>query len=306
MTCGFWDRQWLRLKGYLLPPFYLLLAGISGAPGLGIRLRCARTGLRLLLTRRAPRETCAGLIFNPMDSTRYFEFAEVWKRAADFNFSRYLDVSSPRLLPLFLLESRKGAAAELLNPDPEDLRKTEELAKALGLSSRCAFFKGVLTAAGDAPASFDLITCLSVLEHIPDDAAAIKAMWARLRPGGKLILTLPCMARPLEQHISHNQYGVLAPEADGYTFWQRFYDTARLEAVIYPVTGKPAYISVYGEKEPGLFFRSASMKRLLGPFYPFWREPYMLAEEFKYFPSIGELPGEGVAALEFVKQGAPA
>jgi hypothetical protein len=43
------------------------------------------------------------------------------------------------------------------------------------------------------------------------------------------------------------------------------------------------------------------MKRLLGPFYPFWREPYMMATEYKSFTSIDELPGEGVVMLEFIK-----
>ena len=109
-------------------------------------------------------------------------------------------------------------------------------------------------------------------------------MWTLLSPGGKLILTLPCMSQPLEQFISHNPYGVLNPGDDGYTFWQRYYDRNRLESQIYSVTGMPSYIAVYGEKMSGLFFRNTSMKRLLGYLYPFWREPYMMATEYKSFP----------------------
>ena len=303
MSCGFLNRQWLRLKGFLLPPVYLLLAAIAGAPGIGFRLHCAITGAILLITGRAPRKTCASLIFCPMDSTRYFEFHEVSKRVSGFAFSRYLDVSSPRLMPLFLLESTRGATAELLNPDPVDLRETEQLANSLGLKSRCGFFNGILGNTSFPPASFDLITCLSVLEHIPEDTTALETMWSLLRPGGKLILTLPCMSQPLEQYISHNHYGVLDPGDDGYTFWQRYYDPGRLESSVYNITGAPTYISVYGEITRGLFFRNGSMKRLLGPFYPFWREPYMMATEFQFFPSVDKLPGEGVVMLEFVKQG---
>jgi len=38
---------------------------------------------------------------------------------------------------------------------------------------------------------FDLITCISVLEHIPNHKAAIKGMFKLLKPGGYLILTIP-------------------------------------------------------------------------------------------------------------------
>jgi SAM-dependent methyltransferase len=238
-----------------------------------------------------------------MDSTRYFEFHEVWKRLNGLAFTSYLDVSSPRLMPLFLLKSARGATAELINADPGDLRETEQLANALRLESRCEFFNGILENAGFTPASFDLITCLSVLEHIPEDNAALETIWSLLRPGGKLILTLPCMSLPLEQYISDNQYGVLKPGDDGYTFWQRYYDRERLESSIYSVTGMPAHVSVYGEKRCGFFFRNASMKRLLGSLYPFWREPYMMATEYQSFSSTDELPGEGVAMLEFIKPG---
>jgi predicted SAM-dependent methyltransferase len=39
--------------------------------------------------------------------------------------------------------------------------------------------------------TFDLITCISVLEHIKDYTAAIKSMFSLLRPEGHLILTFP-------------------------------------------------------------------------------------------------------------------
>lgn len=53
---------------------------------------------------------------------------------------------------------------------------------------------------GDAPlpaltgvpdASYDLIALLDVLEHIDDDRAALAAIAARLRPGGRVLLTVP-------------------------------------------------------------------------------------------------------------------
>lgn len=303
MSCSYFYKLWTRVKGILLSPLYLVMAHIAGAPGIGFHLRCAAAGTRLLITGRASLKTCYNSVFFPLDSTRYFEFYEVWKSLKGVAFTRYLDVSSPRLMPLLLLKAAPGATAELINPDLSDLRETEKLANALGLKSRCRFFNGTLDNLGSTLSSFDLITCLSVLEHIPQDKVVIEAMWTLLRPDGQLILTLPCMAQSLEQYISHNPYGVLNPGDDGYAFWQRYYDRERLEASIYSVTGTPAHIAVYGEKKYGFFFRNASMKRLLGALYPFWREAYMMATEYQSFSSMEKLPGEGVVMLQFIKPG---
>ena len=60
-------------------------------------------------------------------------------------------------------------------------------------------------------------------------------------------------------------------------------------------------MAVYGERSHSLFYRNANTKRLLGPLYPFWRESYMMATEYRYFKTIDELPGDGVVMLEFVK-----
>jgi SAM-dependent methyltransferase len=301
VSCSVYYYLWRHLKGMILSPIYLVMAAIAGAPGIGFHLRCMATGARLLFTGRASLETCYSYLFFPMDSTRYFEFHEVWNSLKGFSYSHYLDVSSPRLMPLFLLKEAPEAKADLINPDLSDLRETEKQAEAIGLKSQCRFLNTTLDHAALTPASFDLITCLSVLEHIPEDKAALETMWSLLRPGGKLVLTLPCMSQLLEQYISHNQYGVLSPGDNGYTFWQRYYDCERLQTVIYSVTGMPARIAIYGEIKSGFFFRNATLKRLLGSLYPFWREPYMMATEYQLFSSINDLPGEGVAMLEFIK-----
>jgi SAM-dependent methyltransferase len=48
------------------------------------------------------------------------------------------------------------------------------------------------------PASFDLILCSEVVEHISDSAAALRSMHHLLRPGGTLILSTPQRDCPLE------------------------------------------------------------------------------------------------------------
>jgi SAM-dependent methyltransferase len=236
----------------------------------------------------------------PMDSTRYFEFEAAGRFVPDAGVLRYLDVSSPRLFPLGLLRAHPGWTADLLNPDASDLAETRLMVDALGLAERCALQSCAIDRAPFPGGSFDLVTCISVLEHIPDDLAAVRAMWRLLKPGGRLVLTVPCAAHESEQYIDRDQYGVLQPDAAGNVFWQRFYDDARLDRQVFSVTGPPARRVVYGEREAGAFQRNAERKRA-DPLYPLWREPLMMAREYGLFPSIAALPGEGVVALEIVK-----
>jgi SAM-dependent methyltransferase len=52
----------------------------------------------------------------------------------------------------------------------------------------------------------DTIVCCNVLEHIEDDRATLKDMLAILRPGGRLVLLVPALARlygTLDEHLRH-------------------------------------------------------------------------------------------------------
>jgi 2-polyprenyl-6-hydroxyphenyl methylase/3-demethylubiquinone-9 3-methyltransferase len=43
--------------------------------------------------------------------------------------------------------------------------------------------------AQERPASFDLVTCMEMLEHVPDPAATVQALASLARPGGDVILS---------------------------------------------------------------------------------------------------------------------
>ena len=47
----------------------------------------------------------------------------------------------------------------------------------------------VETLAGEQPASFDAITCMEMLEHVPDPASIIQACARLLKPGGQLFVS---------------------------------------------------------------------------------------------------------------------
>ncbi|HEY4443678.1 MAG TPA: bifunctional 2-polyprenyl-6-hydroxyphenol methylase/3-demethylubiquinol 3-O-methyltransferase UbiG [Steroidobacteraceae bacterium] len=43
--------------------------------------------------------------------------------------------------------------------------------------------------AQERPATFDLVTCMEMLEHVPDPAASVKALATLVRPGGDVIVS---------------------------------------------------------------------------------------------------------------------
>lgn len=54
--------------------------------------------------------------------------------------------------------------------------------------------------------TIDFILCQNVLEHIGDDQGALDAMWAALKPGGRLHLLVPanpCLYGPLDKSYAH-------------------------------------------------------------------------------------------------------
>jgi SAM-dependent methyltransferase len=57
-------------------------------------------------------------------------------------------------------------------------------------------------------ASFDLVTCLAVLEHLPDPAACVAEAWRVLRPGGVFVATCP---NPFWDQIA-GTFGMVADE----------------------------------------------------------------------------------------------
>lgn len=55
-------------------------------------------------------------------------------------------------------------------------------------------------------ASFDAVLCTEVLEHIPDPAETLREIHRVLKPGGKLLLTIPWSARFHYQPFDYHRY----------------------------------------------------------------------------------------------------
>lgn len=62
---------------------------------------------------------------------------------------------------------------------------------------------------GFADASFDLVTHTEVFEHVPDDAAGFAEILRVLRPGGRMVFTVPLIERPATVERARLREGVL-------------------------------------------------------------------------------------------------
>ncbi len=288
------------LASIVLVPSYALAAAAIGTPGMRFHLEAVDAAVRLVACGGTGLIAQAGrLALYPMDSTRYFEFDWIWSRLRRLKRVRtYLDVSSPRFLPLTYVRRTDLECAWFVNPDTDDLATTERWAAALSLSNRCRFSSERIERFVSDEARFDAISSISVFEHIVDERPALENLRRLLTPGGSLLMTLPCTASGYDQYRDYDEYHLARPDAQGRFFFQRFYDASSLRERIFSVLGEPSDMTVYGESEPGYFGRNAQQK-MRGLPYPFWREGYMMGRNFQLYPSIDALPGEGVVALEF-------
>jgi len=286
------------ILGVVLFPFYWLGASIAGAPAMLLRWRFLWFGIRLLL-RGGEYVAAYRCVVSPMDSVRHFEFDFFWRRARAGKTAHLLDVSSPRLISLMLLDAQPELSAHLMNPDAKDLARTVSIAKSMALERRCTFDCRRVGELSEKESQYDLITCMSVLEHIVDDFDAVQAMWGMLAPGGRLLISVPCAATALDEYTNLDEYELLEKDSQGFVFWQRYYDDQRL-ARIFAVTGRPACYAIFGERVAGSYDEDVLAKRS-DPNYPHWRDCFATARTYTVYRTLDELPGMGVIAMEFLK-----
>jgi 2-polyprenyl-6-hydroxyphenyl methylase/3-demethylubiquinone-9 3-methyltransferase len=84
--------------------------------------------------------------------------------------------------------AREGAVVTALDPAPEliDVAKLHLLESGLTVDYR---LQPVEALAAEMPAGFDAITCMEMLEHVPDPGAIVSACATLLKPGGRLFLS---------------------------------------------------------------------------------------------------------------------
>jgi SAM-dependent methyltransferase len=109
--------------------------------------------------------------------------------------------------------------------------------------------------------SFDAILCTEVLEHIPDPVKAVVEFSRLLRPGGKLILTLPFCSLThmapyhfstgftrywVEHHLLGNGFANLVIDCNGDWF----------SYIAQELRRSPSMVRDFGKRRPSLMFRA--------------------------------------------------
>jgi len=92
---------------------------------------------------------------------------------------------------------RRGASVVAFDMDAEELKTVADMFGAMELEGQAPEGSSAETVVGDAldlpfpENSFDKIIAAEVMEHIPNDMAAMKELFRVLKPGGQIAVTVP-------------------------------------------------------------------------------------------------------------------
>lgn len=286
--------------------FYVFLALLYKTPGLYAHLKIIR--IYLILWKKGVINNIYELLFNityPLDSVRYFEFKFFLKHSKYNNrndYISYLDVSSPRMLFSILLKENPTWNGYILNPDKKDLDLSKKIIESLSIPNFCRFYDEKIEDLDFPDESFDIITCMSVLEHIPNggDILAINKLWRFLKKGGVLLVSFPVKSEAMDEYINFFDYGLYSYNGE-YVFGQRFYDENLINE-LFANLNPPKIIKIYGEKTSGFYENMRKAKVIYDQIYPVFKEAYLVGRNFRFYKKIDKLPGCGVAFFKFIKE----
>lgn len=256
-------------------------------------------GLGSRLVRNGTARGALQLLVAPVSITRYFEFEFALMHLPP-DLVSCLDVSSPRLFALFIAETRPAVSIRMMNPDADDAEMTRSIVARLGYSNVVVSSDAVAELA-DQSASYDCIWSISVVEHIAGDdgdTEAMRLMYSALRPGGRLIITVPVDRRFWLEYRDQDYYGLQeGPTAPGQHFFQRFYDEAHIRSrLVEPLGGDRTTLGWFGERVEGTFH--AYIRRWIeGGLDETIEDPRRIADGYDTYESWADMPGIGVCGI---------
>jgi predicted SAM-dependent methyltransferase len=218
----------------------------------------------------------------PIDYVRWRELSFAFNAINKYIVSpkNILDISSPKLLPLTIAKKMKNCivySTDILEQEVSSVNTANNLLKLENLVSKKMDARLI-----DHPDnSFDLITTISVLEHIAPEKEgeipAAKEINRVLSPGGIAVITVPFSKSYFAEYKQGTVYERQGKE-DHKIFFQRFYDMNTLMRNIVEASSlELVYLGFIEER----FFSKDPHKRLtqyisgssfrtflFGPFYP--------------------------------------
>lgn len=283
------------IKSFFILFFYTLKNKI------GIKFWHASIKLGFVCRKKISKSELYSFLFQPMDSFRYFEF-DFLEKYLPSQIESYLDVSSPRLFTLSAILNKDINQCVFLNPDKNDIEFTKKLVGNSLNQTKIDYKNTIINKTVTEKASVDVCTLISVLEHIPDgeDEIAIESVWEFLKPGGVLLLSVPCAKIPFDEYINFNEYNILTADNNGFVFGQRFYNEEELRKRIYSKIGEPLEKKIFGEKI-NKYWIAQRDKKFNMKYHPFWLEAVKIYRNYQYFNSIEDMPGMGVIGMVFRK-----
>jgi len=291
----------LQIPLLILKAFYYRAKASGKLPGHVFDAFGRRISFRFLLNGKS--EIFLRLLCNPVSIVRYFEFSFVADHVPWNSVTKALDVSSPRLLFLYLLQKFPGLCFDIINPDGRDIQETRDHLDVLGLHGRSNVLPLDVMNVPFPDNSYDVVTSVSVLEHIPgdDDTRVLRKLWGLLKEKGRLVITIPCGREYGEEWRSVDMYGLGYPMRDGKYFFQRIYDMPTVKKRIIEVIGtEPATMQVFGEKTKGTY--AEYEKRWISLGLPETvKDPFHIASEYRHFQRLEDLEGMGVCGMIFEK-----
>lgn len=240
------------------------------------------------------------LLLSPVGVSRYFEF-DFCARNLLPEAKTILDVSSPRLFSLFQASSRPDINVTMANPDINDIEISRKLARMLDLGN---VVTQNLPVAGleNAHNEYDAILSISVLEHISGekgDTMAINALAGMVRPGGRLVITVPVDRSYIEEYRHEDTYGLQGKNEKGSYFFERRYDLdALLERLVAPVGANRVHMEWAGEITEGSWDRYIAAWRQWGLVVRSW-DRYRYSRQWKKYDSWNDMPGAGACGIVF-------
>lgn len=152
----------------------------------------------------------------PVCRGRFRTFLPHWNEIQGLRCPRCRAQERHRLLALYLRRAKwlRRRRVRLLHVAPEPL-----IQRWLRAQPAIAYYSGDLVSSYadlhfdlcDMPfreGFFDVVICNHVLEHIPDDRAAMAEIFRVLRPGGRAILMVPLSGRPQ----TYENWAITAPQ----------------------------------------------------------------------------------------------